>query len=121
MNIILHMNQKKCDITIAQETALHLMAKEILSEVKTIKLPKVILEDKFAFLGRDKYKNIKHLLTSNNIIQKKIVKYKESVKIIDNVTIEKYIDNIKPDILLEINGKKLIVEIQEYWCINIIN
>ena len=35
------------------------MAKEILSEVKTIKLPKVILEDKFAFLGRDKYKNIK--------------------------------------------------------------
>lgn len=98
---------KECDITIAQETVLHLMAKDIFSEAKTIKLPKVILEDKFAFLDKNKYKSI----TDDIYLQKKVEKYKDSTKVIDSVILEKYIDNIKPDILIEINGKKLIVEI----------
>lgn len=101
---------KECDISIAQETVLHIMAKEILSEAKTIKLPKVILEDGFAFLGKDRYKNIKNI-ADDIYLQKKIEKYKDSVKIIDNVVLEKYIDNIKPDVILDIEGKQLIIEI----------
>jgi len=105
---------KECDITIAQETVLHLIAKDIFSEAKTIKLPKVILEDKFAFLDKNKYKSI----PDDIYLQNKIEKYKDSIKVIDNVILEKYIDNIKPDILLEINGKKLIVEIAVTHFIN---
>lgn len=98
---------KECDITIAQETVLHIMAKDILSEAKTIKLPKVILEDKFAFLDKNRYKSIE----DDIYLQKKLEKYKDSIKTIDNVILEKYIDNIKPDVILEIEGKQLIIEI----------
>lgn len=105
---------KECDISVAQETALHYLAKEILSKSKKIILPKVIIEDKFAFYDRHTYDNI--LFSNYNIINDinlfhKLEKYQHTNKIIDNIIIEKYLEDIKPDILLEIEGKKLIIEI----------
>lgn len=99
---------KECDITIAQETTLHIMAKEILVKSKHIMLPQVILEDRFAFYTRNEYL----MLESNkNDLYYQYRKYKNMFKKIDNVTVEKYLDNIKPDIVLEIEGKKLLIEI----------
>jgi ribosomal protein S27AE len=98
---------KECDITIAQETALHIIAKEIISEMKYIVLPKVIIEDTFAFYSKEEYRKI---INKENLIFK-IEKYKEINKNVDNVVVEKYIGNIKPDIVIEIDGKQILCEI----------
>jgi hypothetical protein len=102
---------KDCDIITAQETALHIMAKEILSESKFIKLPKVILKDKFAFIGKEEFTRTNPYVVEKCYLNFKLEKYKDNQQIIDNIIVEPYLGNIKPDILLEIGDKKLLVEI----------
>jgi hypothetical protein len=101
---------KECDITYAQETILHLMAKEVLSKCRTFLLPPVTLEDRFAFFSKDEYSKLK---STNNVddLYYKYTKYKRILTLVDNVIVEKYLDNIKPDIILEIGETRLVVEI----------
>jgi len=102
---------KECDISIAQETSLHYMAKEILSDCKTIKLPKINVKDKYAFYTIEQYKNINFSIISKDSLIYHIDTYKETNIIIDNVIVEKYLQNIKPDIIIEFEGRKILIEI----------
>ena len=83
-----HYTDREC--AYGYETALHLAAKEILLKSKRIWLPEV-----FAF--EDEH-------------NKKIVSKDLNIEI-DNVTLEKKLDNFIPDIIIEVKGKKFIVEI----------
>jgi len=105
---------KECDITIAQETALHFMAKEILSESKTINLPKVVLRDEFAFMDEIEYYKLG--LWRSSIITKSNLyftynKYSNNIRKITSIELEKYMENIKPDIIMNIENKQLLIEI----------
>lgn len=75
------------------ETSLHLLAKEILMEELVIKLPALYLD-----FGKQTYK-MKELIFDERSFE------------FDNVYIEKKIDDIVPDIILEYQGNKLLVEI----------
>lgn len=85
-----HIESKKCKYGI--ETSLHLAAKEILSNKKKMKIPEVILP----FGLRYKYRRI----------------HKGGYIKFENVKLEHKLESIIPDLLIEINGHELLVEIK---------
>lgn len=86
-----HYNSEECNNCI--ETSIHMLAKEILSEEMRIKIPAVYLS-----FSPESYKD------EQLIYDEQLVKF-------DKVYLEKRIDDIIPDVVLELNGSKLLVEI----------
>ena len=84
-----HFNGSQCKYAV--ETALHLMAKEILFEEKKIMLPPVRVR-------------VSRHAAELEIFKKQIVEF-------DKVTLENKIDNIVPDIIIKKEGETLLVEI----------
>ena len=76
----------------ALETSLHLAAKEILEKQKKIRLPAVIT--KMCEAHGDQ-----------------LQLFKEQAITFDKIYLEKRLDNIIPDVIIELNGRKLLVEI----------
>lgn len=83
-----HHNSDTCDY--ATETALHMKAKEIIETERSIKLPEVLAE----------YKGLTKLV------------YSERNVTFDTVMLEKWIDNIRPDIFAYKGMTPLIIEIK---------
>lgn len=82
----------------AAETVLHLLSKEIISELKSISIPAY------------SYKRTKSFPNRKSIIHEE--KLAKGGKVtIDEVEVEKHLGNFKPDIVIISHGKKLIVEI----------
>jgi hypothetical protein len=77
----------------ALETALHMAAKETLEKSKVFRLPKV-----YGYIG--------HSWGSRGYIL-----HEEQTIEFDKVFLEKRLDNLVPDIILELNGRQLFVEI----------
>lgn len=103
---------KECDITKAQESALHHMAKEILAEYKIIKLPKFKLHSKSAFLPKTEYKSIDHRVDTNQLIYLyDSNESEEKVMEFTNVYVEQSDGNIIPDLICENDSGKLYIEI----------
>lgn len=101
-------NNEACNIENAQQTALHLLAKEILTESNHIKLPAYVVEgSESGFVDYDcSYKAIRDQLSSIEVTRPTSYQF-------DNVVLEKKVSDIVPDILIwrSSNGKKLIIEI----------
>lgn len=101
-------NNEDCDIKIAQQTALHLLAKEILTENNYIMLPAYVIDgSEGGFVDYDcSYKAITDQLSSFEV--NRPISYQ-----FDNVVLENKMSDIVPDILIwrSSNGKKLIIEI----------
>ena len=101
-------NNEACDIEIAQQTVLHLLAKEILTENNYIMLPAYVIDgSEGGFVDYDRsYKAITDQISSFEVTR--VTSYQ-----FDNVVLEKKLSDIVPDILIwrSSNGKKLIIEI----------
>jgi hypothetical protein len=106
-------DSKECDITIAQETALHIMAKEILAEYKIIKLPKFELYSKTGFLPKKEYREFDKRINKDNVVNYFVGSSIECVQSFDDVYLEKHKKDIVPDLYCEYdNGdSKMLVEI----------
>ncbi|MEP2024049.1 MAG: competence protein CoiA family protein [Reichenbachiella sp.] len=95
-----HYDTKEC--TNAVETALHLLAKEVIEESREIVLPSY----KEKYLVKDeKYRGYGPLIDQ----EKEFLKQKR-VKVI-SVKTEKSIGNITPDLIVDVEGKSVLVEI----------
>jgi hypothetical protein len=102
-------NNEACNISDAQQTALHLLAKEILTENNHIMLPAYVIDG-------SEGDNVDYDLSDYDAIEKQLdsLEYsKQSNYQFDNVILEKKISDMIPDILIwrSSNGKKLIIEI----------
>jgi len=85
-----HYNSQECSKSL--ETSLHIAAKEILEKHKKIRLPAVIT--KMCEAHGDQ-----------------LLLFDEQTIVFDKIYLEKRIDDIKPDVIIEYNGRKLLVEI----------
>lgn len=83
---------KAADCGLGLETALHLLAKDILEKEKKMVLPSYCFSDPYIY-GK-----------SHEIFKEVTVEF-------DSVMVEKRLESIKPDLILVKNGKELIVEI----------
>jgi hypothetical protein len=103
---------KECDITIAQETALHYIAKSILEEYKIIRLPTFNIHNKSAFLGRKIFKELDHRINKESLINTfSDSDNQELVCRFDKVLLEHKQKDIIPDLYCEYGDKKLLIEI----------
>jgi len=82
----------------AAETVLHLLSKEIISELKSISIPAY------------NYKRTKYFPNRKSIVHEEKLASGGKVTI-DTVEIEKHLGNFKPDIVILSHGKKLIIEV----------
>jgi len=92
-----HYQAEEC--AYAVETSLHLLAKEIIAESKQIMLPgdKRVVKEEYPSYG--------------SLSQRTKIFLTPELKKVDSVTVEKKFDSIVPDLLLNINGSRLLVEI----------
>ena len=97
-------NNAHCDIASAQQTALHMLAKEIIEEEKRLLLPALTVE-RSDFDFRDRYGDLIYNLPLS------LTYLKQGVAKCKSVTLEKKISDIVPDIIVEIGGKTCLVEI----------
>ena len=96
-------NNTSCDIHSAHQTALHLMAKEIIEQEKKIKLPPIFvkLHDIASELGDyDGY-----------TLPDEVEAIAGTIVDCDRVIVEKRLSSIVPDLIIETHGKQLLVEI----------
>jgi hypothetical protein len=101
---------KECDITVAQESALHIMAKEILEEYKIIKLPKFKLHSKTAFLPKKEFNELDVRLNKDTLTYD-YENGEEYVLKFNTVYVEQKQKDIIPDLICEYNGNKFYIEI----------
>lgn len=101
-------NGSECDLDIAGQTALHILAKEILEAKKEIVLPayKINIKEEDLELATKGY----HQFEIEKV-EKELLFFNERRIKFKNIYLEKRVDSIIPDIIIEINGKQLIVEI----------
>lgn len=102
-------HKEACDIAIAQETALHLLAKEILVENRHIMLPAYVLDGSDGGFIDDTFSNY-------DAINQQLRSYEYSKPIdyeFDHAILEERMGNFTPDIVIwrDSHGRKLIVEI----------
>lgn len=102
-------HKEACDIAIAQETALHLLAKEILVENRHIMLPAYVLDGSDGGFIDDTFSNY-------DAINQQLRSYEYSKPIdyeFDHAILEERMGNFIPDIVIwrDSHGRKLIVEI----------
>lgn len=91
-------NNSNCNSAIAQQTALHLLAKEIIEEERTVKFPSYNLS--YQDVGIEDY----HLLDSYPCTESMIVEF-------DTVKLETRISNIVPDVIVKKGEKECLIEI----------
>ncbi|MCI5677357.1 MAG: competence protein CoiA family protein [Candidatus Faecisoma sp.] len=97
-----------CDLNDIHESSLHLMCKQILVEEKSIMLPEYTIFDEYAFIGKEM-----HNKYYNKKLPKNLKYYiDEPKKIFDfsTIEIEKYLKDIRPDIIIG-DEKKILIEI----------
>lgn len=113
-----HYNPVKCDIVRANQTAIHLMAKNIVAKEKKIMFPAVKVE----LQGTHAYESLRPLISKLDLedasnLQKQLegatpVFYKPADVIeFDKIILEKTISDIIPDIIASKNEQKCLVEI----------
>jgi len=100
----------ECNILIAQQTAIHLMAKEILAEYKIVKLPKYTIHSKSAFLPKKEFKELDERINKDNLIYD-YLNGEEQVLKFDNVYLEQPRKDIVPDLVCEYGENKMFIEI----------
>lgn len=96
-------NNANCNSKAAKQTTIHILAKEILETNKKIMLPKYTIFDdsNYGHLSDDAQYEIRQIST---VIPEQLFCF-------DKVYLEKKLDSIIPDVILEKGGKQLIVEI----------
>lgn len=87
-----HRNNHSCDTVSAQQTALHMLAKELIVEEKQVTLPGIVVDSD------------RHLISSKPEHQPR--KFQ-----IEDIRLEKKVSDIVPDIVLTIQGKQCLTEI----------
>lgn len=97
-------NNETCDIIGAQQTALHLLTKDIIEESGEIFLPPLTVKiDEIP--DKDRYKKFIHQMPYEMVyVQGKLVKC-------ESVVLEKRISQIIPDVLVKIRGKVCLIEV----------
>jgi hypothetical protein len=105
-------NNADCNIAIAQQTALHLLAKEIIEEHKTIKFPPIVIPFEQTTLYKS---NSIDLRQFNLMHSKKLpveIEYKSTKTVcFDSISLEKRVSTIIPDIIASIGNKICLIEI----------
>ena len=84
------------------ESALHLLAKDLIASGISIMIPEYRISDHSE--GQEYFVDDNHILFENSGFEKTIIKP-------DKVEVEVIIDEIRPDLLIEHKGRKLIIEI----------
>ena len=114
-----HHRAPECNIHIARQTALHLMAKDIIAREKKIMLPEV----KFDFYETQAYANLRSIIKQRPSLwepfelQEQLVGYDSNINIpariveFDTVILEKRISDFIPDIIASKNGRECMIEI----------
>ncbi len=105
-------NNANCNIAIAQQTALHMLAKEIIEQEKTVKFPPIIIPFeqtnlyKFDpnYLRQFSYRYLSNLPTEMEYKPATIVDF-------DSVVLEKKVSSIIPDIIAFKGNKACLIEI----------
>ena len=104
-------NNANCNIANAQQTALHLLAKEIIECEKIVKFPPIIVP----FEQTNLYKIDPHYLWTDDCDSSTIpmkMEYKKATAVrFDSVTLEKRVSSIVPDVIAFKGEKKCIIEI----------
>ncbi len=97
-------NNETCDIIGAQQTALHLLTKDIIEDSGEIFLPPLTVKiDEIP--DKDRYKKFIHQMPNEMVyVQGKLVKC-------ESVVLEKRISQIIPDVLVKIRGKVCLIEV----------
>lgn len=105
-------NNANCNVAIAQQTALHMLAKEIIEQEKTVKFPPIIIPFeqtnlyKFDpnYLRQFSYRYLSNLPTEMEYKPATIVNF-------DSVVLEKKVSSIIPDIIAFKGNKACLIEI----------
>ena len=92
-----------CNIAVAQQSALHILAKEIIKEEKRICLPalKVKIDDISGKISQPYYYEL----------PQEMVYIASQVFVCESVELEKRVSDIVPDIVVSIGGKECLIEI----------
>ena len=93
-----------CDIAAAQQTAVHMLAKEIIEDSKKMLFPGISIKKDDYIAGIEDYR-------VQARIPKTIEYRKASVVNCDSVTLEKKISNIIPDIMVIAKGRRCLIEV----------
>ena len=97
-------NNSSCNTVSAQQTALHMLAKELIETEKKIMLPPLVVSKEEVF--KDNYDDGYYWDLPKYLI------YKKSRQIIcDSVVLEKRVSSIIPDIIVNVGGKECLIEI----------
>ena len=101
-----HSELVNCDDYAAQQTAIHLLAKDILANRKEIVLPSFEIDE-----SNGEYDDIRLSYEAEDGIRANYV-YSKPIRIkFDKIVLEHKLGNIIPDIIIETKNKKLIIEI----------
>ena len=97
-----HIAQVNCDIEAANQTAIHILAKEIIERRKAIVVPKISVR-----IQQTGCRNLYHRYWEFE----PIVMQEAKEVCFDKVYLEKRVGEIVPDIIASVKGKKLAIEI----------
>ena len=110
-----HHTETACEIERAQQTALHILAKEIIAQEKTIKFPELAIRfEDLGFAQNEVFKKLWHSWLRRNPDHQYndyIERIRESVVAFDQVTLEKKLSSIIPDIVVQKGEKLCLIEI----------
>ena len=93
-----------CDIAAAQQTALHMLAKEIIEDSKKLLFPGIFIE-------KDDYTDDIEDYRVQTRIPQTIEYRKAAIVKCDSVSLEKRISNIVPDIMVTAKGRGCLIEV----------
>lgn len=105
-------NNANCNVAIAQQTALHILAKEIIEQEKTVKFPPIVIPFEQTnlykcdpnYLRQFNYRHLSNLPTE--------MEYKPATTVdFDSVILEKKVSSIIPDIIAFKGAKSCLIEI----------
>lgn len=102
----------ECDIKVAHETALHIMAKDIIQEYKTMSFPPMYIE----FVDTNLYKNLSEekIQIYKHHIRQKFEAITSKNVFFDTISLEKKVSDVIPDIVATKNGRICLIEIAVY-------
>lgn len=97
-------NNANCNLAIAQQSALHLLAKEILQTENKMAFPELSIKTE----DIPECANYEYIRGFKN---PKYIHIKSKTIVFDKVILERKVSDIVPDIIIEKNGKQCLVEI----------
>lgn len=104
-----HVSNSTCDPANVTQTALHILAKELIEEYKLMTFPSLLIN----FSDTNTYKNLSpenKIYFKNKLKEPFIISKEKSIKF-DSVVLENKISSIIPDIVGTINNKCCLIEI----------